>query len=85
MQQHMENASKKSFFFGTSFLEVFWTSFERFWEAKNIDFRAFFDVFSKLNLKWKFDSVLKAKKTAREGGEGIWPANSSPARGHGEG
>ena len=44
---------------GTSFWEAFWTDFGRFREAENLDFRTFFDVFSKSFLKraWEEEKI----------------------------
>ena len=53
-----QKSMKKSMFFWTSILEAFWDDFGRvwvrFWEAETVDFRCFFDAFSKTNFRRRF-------------------------------
>ena len=54
MQTNVENASKKSMFFGTSFLEAFWEGFGRVLGGKNLWFPQFLRENFEAKNEWFF-------------------------------
>ena len=62
---------------GTSFWEAFWTDFERFREAENLDFRTFFIVFLKSFLKHAWEG----QKIKKKGQQNTESANLVPDSG----
>ena len=64
-----QKSMKNSMFFWTSILEAFWDDFgwvwEGFGEAKTINFRTFFDTFSKTNFRRLFEGEKNRKKVKK--------------------
>ena len=62
MQKDMENSSKKTMFFGTSFLEAFWEGFGRVLGDQKPRFSLFFRCFFEVIFEARFEEAKNRPK-----------------------
>ena len=77
-----QQSVKNHMFLGASILEGFWKVLKGFWEAKILDFRIFFDVFSTRILKSASKSEKSSKnrsKTDQKAHETHWHSAGDPS------